>query len=279
MIEIILPTIIIIIIMIGFAFFIFKNIIKRVNHKAKIYFVEKLQEYNYLIDEKEEELTKLRAIILEKEKLQRLKQSQEMQEETYTEVVFSSEMEQKLKEMKKFKNKMDEKQQAVYDVSTPELREETFFNNYKELKKNFKTDNEKTIKEFLEKHKSTKKDAETYKILVNFKKQFTKETIYELLTLSKEDQYKIISEIIKPQEEKIIEFRKNFSKSNEFDVNQLLKTIEEMIDKTDPNIYVYVGDVTLNYDNLGENIKTKYYKNMSEGVIIHYKGKIYDYSI
>ena len=49
--------------------------------------------------------------------------------------------------------------------------------------------------------------------------------------------------------------------------------------KTDPTIYVYVGQEDLNYNYLGKNVKTRFYKNMSEGVIIHFKGKMYDYSI
>lgn len=283
MIEIILPTIIIVIIMIGFSFFIFKNIIKRINHKVKIYFIEKLQEYNYLIDEKEEELAKLRAVVVEQDKLQRIRDKQnelnDEKDETYTETVFSSEIEQKLKEMKLFKKAMREKQQIVYDIPTPRLREDTFFNNYKELKKKFKIDNEKTIKEFMEKHKTSEKDLNTYTTLVNFRKQFTPETLYELLTLPKEDQYQIIEEVIKPEENAIIQLEKNYKKDSKFDVLKLLKSVEEKIKKTDPIIYVYVGDVTLNYNNLGENVKTRYYKNMSEGVIIHYKGKMYDYSI
>ena len=113
---------------------------------------------------------------------------------------------------------------------------------------------------------------------MNFRKQFTPETIYELLTLSEEDQYQIISEVIKPGEDKIIQLNKNF-KNNKLDVLKLLKLVEEKIKKNDPIIYVYVGNESLNYNNLGKNIKTRYYKNMSEGVIIHYKGKMYDYSI
>lgn len=283
MIELILPTIIIVIIMIGFSFFIFKNIIKRVNHKVKVYFIEKLQEYNYLIDEKEEELEKLRTVVVEQSKLQKLKELNEMPkqedtEETYTETIFSSEIEKKLKEMKKFKKRMKEKEQISYDIPTPQLREDTFFNNYKELKKKFKVDNEKTIKEFMEKHKSTESDLKKYRTLVNFRKQFTPETIYELLTLSEEDQYKIVSEVIKPEENKLIQLDKNF-KNKKLDVLKLIKIVEEKIKKNDPIIYVYVGSESLNYNNLGKNIKTRYYKNMSEGVIIHYKGKMYDYSI
>ena len=283
MIELILPTIIIVIIMIGFSFFIFKNIIKRINHKVKTYFIEKLQEYNYLIDEKEEELEKLRAVVVEQSKLQKVKQQNEIinqlpEEETLTETIFNSEIEKKLKDMRLFKKKIREKEQISYDISTPQLREDTFFNNYKELKKNFKIDNEKTIKEFIEKHKSTESDLRKYRTLVNFRKQFTPETIYELLTLSGEDQYQIVSEVIKPGEDKIIQLNKNF-KNNKLDVLKLLKLVEEKIKKNDPIIYVYVGNESLNYNNLGKNIKTRYYKNMSEGVIIHYKGKMYDYSI
>lgn len=282
MIELILPTIIIVIIMIGFSFFIFKNIIKRINHKVKIYFIEKLQEYNYLIDEKEEELAKLRTVVVEQSRLQKIKEQTEnlnkVDQETFTETIFSSEIEKKLKEMKSFKKRMREKEQISYDIPTPQLREDSFFNNYKELKKKFQVDNEKTIKDFIEKHKSTENDLKKYKTLVDFRKQFTPETIYELLTLSQEDQYKIVSEVIKPQVNKIIQLEKNF-KNNKLDVLKLLKILEEKIKKNDPIIYVYVGNESLNYDNLGKNIKTRYYRNMSEGVIIHYKGKMYDYSI
>ena len=102
MIEIILPTIIIVLIMISFAFFIFKNIIKRINHKVKVYFIEKLQEYNYLIDEKEEELKKLKEVVVQQEKLKKITTDNIQNEETYTETIFSSEIEQKLKKMKAF---------------------------------------------------------------------------------------------------------------------------------------------------------------------------------
>ena len=280
MIEVMLPTIIIVIIMISFSFYIYKNIIKRINNKVKTYFIEKLQEYNYLIDEKEEELEKLRKVIIEETKLQKLKQQHEQieEKEVYTETIFSSEIEKKLKEMKLFKKTMREKEQIVYDIPTPQLRENSFFNNYKKLKKKFKIDNEKTIKEFIEGHKSTEEDLKKFEILVNFRKQFTDETIYKLLTLSQEDQYKIVSEVIQPEENKILQIEKNF-KSKRLNTLKLLKNVEEKMKKNDPMIYVYVGNESLNYDNLGKNVKTRYYKNMSEGIIIHYKGKMYDYSI
>lgn len=283
MIEIMLPTIIIVLIMLVFSMFIFKNMIKRINHKVKLYFIEKLQEYNYLIEEKEEELEKLRNSIndyTKNEKNISMPDSKNAKkEETYTEVMFSSEIEKKLKEMRKFKKELKERRQMVYDIPTPEYREESFFDTYKDLKKNFKIDNEKTISEFIEKHKTTVKDENKYKALVKFRKQFTPEVIYELLTLGSLEQYQIIEEVISIKEKEAIDFDKNFKNKDKFTILKLLKILETKIKENDPTVYVYVADEKLNYDNLGKNVKTRYYKHMSEGVIIHYKGKMYDYSI
>lgn len=280
MIEIILPTIIIVLIMLFFSFFIFKHIIKRINSKVKVYFIEKLQEYNYLIDEKEEELKKLREIVGEQEKIKVLAIQENENEPTFTETVFSSEIEQKLKEMRHFKAiEKQKRRETIYDIPTAQYREDSFFNNYKELKKKFKIDNKKTILDFMKKHISKSENENKYKILLNFRRQFTSNIIYELLTLNSQEQYQIVSEIIKPEESKIIQFKTNFQDPNKFKITKLLSKVEKELKKYDPTIYVYVGDQNLNYNNLGKNIKTRYYKNMSEGVIIHYRGKMYDYSI
>lgn len=279
MIELILPALIIVFIMLAFAFFIFKNIIKRINNKVKVYFIEKLQEYNYLIDEKEEELKKLREIISKEETIKSQIDQTNRNEKTYTETIFSSEIEQKLKEMREYKASLNRKNEIEEDIPVAQYREESFFNTYKELRKKFKIDNEKTIKEFMEKHKTTRQDQKMYKILESFRKQFTANTIYQLLTLGAQEQYEIIKEVIKPEEDEMIQLEKNFKNTNKFNISKLLKNVEEELKKCDPTIYVYVGDQNLDYDYLGKNIKTRYYKNMSEGVIIHYKGKMYDYSI
>ena len=284
MIEIILPTIIIVLIMLTFSMFIFKNVIKRINHKVKLYFIEKLQEYNYMIEDKEEQLEKLRNSINEYDRKYESKESiqdseQADKEETYVETMFSSEIEKKLNEMRQFKKELKEKQHMVYDIPTPAYRDESFFYSYKGLKKNFKIDNEKTITEFIEKHKSTVKDENKYKTLVKFRKQFTPEVTYELLTLGSAEQYQIIEEVIKVKEKEAIEFDKNFKNKDKFNILKLLKVVEQKIKENDPTVYVYVADEKTNYDYLGKNVKTRYYKNMSEGVIIHYKGKMYDYSI
>ena len=283
MIELILPAIAMIAIMIGFSFFIFKNVIKRINHSAKRYFIEKLQEYNYLIEEKEEELQRLREITEKQIKLKKITNESNNKEKTGIEVeeFFTTEIEEKLKKMRKFKVQKEEKEyrEMTYNIPNPQYREESFFKNYKELKKKFKVNNEEIIKQFIGKSEKQPEDAEKYQILLNFRKQFKENVIYECLTLTSEEQYTLIQEIIKEEENEIIQFEKNFKNKSNFNVTKLINFVEDKMKKCDPTIYVYVGQEELNYQYLGKNVKTRYYKNMSEGVIIHYKGKMYDYSI
>lgn len=283
MIELILPAIIMIAIMIGFSFFIFKNVIKRINNSAKKYFIEKLQEYNYLIEEKEEELQKLREITEKQIKLKKIASESNNKENTGIEVeeFFTTEIEEKLKKMRKFKVQEKEKKyrEMTYNIPNPQYREESFFKNYKELKKKFKVNNEEIIKEFIEKSKKHPEDAKKYKILANFRKQFKENVIYECLTLTSEEQYTLIKEVITAEENKILQFEKNFKNASRFNVTKLISFVEDKMKQCDPTVYVYVGQEDLNYNYLGENVKTRFYKNMSEGVIIHYKGKMYDYSI
>ena len=207
MVELILSSLLIIAVMIGFSYFIFKNVIKKINQSAKKYFIEKLQEYNYLIEEKEEELEKLRVFTQKQENLQKItKEGNNSNQETEVEKLFSLEIEEKLNKMRKYKKEQEEikQEELIYNIPTPQYREEAFFKTYKEFKKRFNIDNEKVIKEFIEKNKEQKDDEKAYKILSKFRKQFTEKIVYECLTLTNEEQYDLVQEIIKKEQDEII---------------------------------------------------------------------------
>ena len=170
MIEVILSAIIMVGIMMGFSFFIFKNVIKRINQSAKRYFIEKLQEYNYLIEEKEEELQELREIAEKQKILQKnIIDNNKSSGNNEIEDIFTTELEEKLKKMRKFKIETEKKEyeQMTYNIPNPQYREESFFKNYKELRKKFKIDNEKIIKDFIVKSEENKQDERKFKILTN----------------------------------------------------------------------------------------------------------------
>ena len=60
-------AIVVIVGLVLFMFFILKSTVKKINSQTKLYFVDKLQEYDYLIDKKEEKLNLINKEIREKE--------------------------------------------------------------------------------------------------------------------------------------------------------------------------------------------------------------------
>lgn len=275
MVRLIIMAIIIEVIIVLFTMYIFDNLGKRINNKLKMFFIQKLQDFNYLIEEKEKELEELKhEIQIEKLKLKELKPDEE--------VTFSDPIEKQLRKMKLFnegKIKLVDEEDIVYNYSSPEFREEEFFSNYKRIRKYFKVDTEEIVKEFISKNKNTKEQDEKYHALIELKLKFGKKATYELLTLSSKEQYSILDEVLTDNEKKIVDYENKYKGNSEFTVLVLLDEINELIKLNDPNVYIYVSRPTPVYNRLSKNIKTFVYKNISEGVIINYKGKMYDYSI
>lgn len=275
MIRLIIMAIIMEAVVVLFTMYIFDNIGKRINNKLKTFFVEKLQDYNYLIEEKEKQLEEIRKDILVEES--KLKELQETQDST-----FSDSIEEKLRKMKLFKEgkiKLVDEDDIVYNYKTPDFREDKFFSNYKKIKNNFKINGEKIIKNFVKEHKNTQEQDNKYKLLSDLKMKFTEKTKYELLTLGAKEQYSILDEVLSDEEKKAIDFTKKFKNNKKFTILLFLDELEKTIKENDPTIFIYVSQETPEYNSISENIKTYVYKNISEGLIIHHKGKMYDYSI
>ena len=264
MLIIVIPAIIIITIMLIMAFCIFKNIVSRLDENTKEYFLNKLQDYNYIVEEKKKELDNLK---LEIEKLK---------EEQFTEEELSKE---KLPEIKEeSEGQALENEEIARIIKVPEYKEDTFFYNYKRLKKDFYFNTEKKITEFISKNED-EEISKTNNELLSFRKLFNDETIYNCLTLNNEEQHKLVKDVLNKKQAKILEFDSNFTEPEKFNVVEFLNYVDEKIEQTDPNVYVYVSKSDINYDYINKNVKTIFYDKMSEGVIIKYKNKVYDYSI
>lgn len=263
--ESILAILVSIIIMVSFALFVMKNVIKKMNRNTKKYFMDKLQDYDYIIDEKKKEIEELNS------KINTLKE----------EIEISKEIEEYRKHKAETKvvqetKPIEEKQDIVYDIPTPQYRQDQFFTTYKKLKKQFIVDSKEILQKFIEEHKDVPGDKE-YKKLQKIKSYFNQEALYQCLTLTPEEQYRLVKEVLKKEEEKILQLNKYAAK--DFSILELVEKIEIRMKEIDPTIYVYVGSEEINYDFLGERVKTQFYQNMSEGIIIKYHNKMYDYSI
>ena len=110
------------------------------------------------------------------------------------------------------------------------------------------------------------------------RKKFDEETIYGCLTLSSQDQIAILKDALTATEKKLVNFDE-LTKNNKFNVEDLIKYIDDRMEQIDPTICIYTNVLDKKYEEIDSNIITKEYCNMSEGIIIKYRNKIYDYSI
>lgn len=274
MIKYILPTLIMESLMVVFTVFVFDNLGKKINEMIKKYFLEKLQDYNYMIDEKEAELEKLRKEVEKNKEL--LAQMDQMPK-----VEFSNQIEKNLKQMRSFKKGQNKvRENAIISMPNPEYRDKDFFSNYKKLKTDFRVNVENTIKEFIKKNQESTSDLKTFEVIKNLRNKLNEDVIYESLVLTNIEQYNIFESGLTEKEKKLLDFSNTYPEKRKFSVLNLKKQVDTLYKQYDPSIYIYVPIGTTNdYTTLDSNIVQEEYKNISEGVIIKYKGKIYDYSI
>lgn len=267
MIELIISALIIVAIMLFYTYFIFRGIIKRLNMNSKKYFVDKLQNYDRIIE------TRMKQLKMVKEKLEELEKEQENQPKTIEKEVL---VEVQKEEKPVVSQPQIQSPEEYLDIELPEFREQEFFNTYRSVREKFTSNNEEVLKKFLEVHVDKKQETK-YKKLKKFRDYFDADTIYQCMTLTKEEQFEILQSITKKTDKKILELDKYDGKT--FDLMKFLEEIDENIKRIDPNIYVFVGRNNQTYDYLSDRIITKVYKNMIEGIIIQYQGQVYDYSI
>lgn len=218
-------------------------------------FVDKLQEYDYLIDDKEKKIIDLDETIDKKTK-------------TY------AKLEQEVYELEKtLEDKEIIRDEKVIIPTDADFEDGNILSGYKKIKRGFKFNIEDEIKKFLENVVDNKKE---YDIYCKVRSYFNPNVIYKLLTYQSEDQKKIVSELLEKDEKELL---KNELSIKKFNVNTFISKLDLLILKNNPEITIYTGNKKDNYNYLHEDIKTVYDKKITEGFKIIYKGIVYDYSI
>lgn len=265
MIKLVVVALILILIMVVFVFILFKNIIRRMDENAKKYFVNKLQDYDYILDEKQETLNNLKSQInemkIKTEHYQKIEKDNVQLEETFTQK----------------NNDLNTQEEIKYNLNVPEYRETQFFNNYKEIKKLFSVNNEKIIKDFIKEHRNEKEEKK-YKELQKIRKKFDNDTIYQILTLSSIQQINLLDEVLTATDKKVINFE-SWKADRNFNIRKFIQKIDKDMEEIDPSILIYANGNEHKYELIDDNITVEQYNNMSEGIIIKYRNKVYDYSI
>lgn len=230
-------------------FKILKGSVDKIGDQSKSYYVDKLQEYDELINDKEEKLNTLNQEIKNKKvEAQNLK--------------------------KDMLNSPIDFDISIIDVlSKTKYRDTNIFEIEQMIDEEFDYDKEKIINEFIKKADDTK----NFDFCKKLEKKFTPKKIYELKTLPNADMKVKLKKMLTQEEYEILDLYINTH--DKFTIDGFLNYIGELVVLNDPTITVYVGNKNEKYEYLNKNIKTKIDKNIYRGIKIGYRGKIYDFSL
>ena len=172
------------------------------------------------------------------------------------------------------------KTQPVYvapsTVTNTVYKSKGFKEDYKKLKQNMSFDKDAVISKVV--NELDDKTGIIGKTAISLNNSFTFDTVFKLSTLSSNEQLKILKESFNENELKLLndylsKNNKAFSSVDFFDyVSQIAKT-------EDPKFYVKTGWDSDNFDELGDDVVTVHDNDITEGVKIVHKNKLYDYSV
>lgn len=242
-------SVLVIIALVVFMFIILKGTVRKINSQTKLYFVDKLQEYDYLINQKEEKLNQINKEIREQE----LKKGNEDTSTNRSTYEFDY--------------------QIIDLLNKTKYQDKNIFELNKRIDEKFDLDYVGLLRCFLEQVL----DDGTYQFCVALRSKFDSSRIYQLKVMSVEEQKQFMKDFLNEQEYFIYEtFLKLNSKG---DVDDFIDYLSELVDLNNPNVLVYVGNKQENYDHLSKYIKTVYSKDIYKGIKIIYRNRIYDYSL
>ena len=230
-------------------FIILKKTVSAINSQTKTYFVDKLQAYDSLIDEKEQrlneidELLKNKKLGLDEEKSSSKKEGYDFD---YNIIDLFNNAEYQNKELLKITRLIDEK---------------------------FDFNHEKLIKKFL----MCVNNVDKYEFCLNLKDKFTSEVIYEIKTLLDYEIDGFMENFLTEKEYNIYILFKDLNGT--FAIEDFVDYLDRLVDLNDPTITIYVSNKKENYDYLSKHIKTVVADDIYSGIKIVYKDKIYDFSL
>ena len=227
---------------------ILKNTVKEVDKKSKSYFVDKLKEYDYLIDEKEKRLSEL-----------------------------ESELE-KRKNGLKDNDVIGGKPSYDFDTSIIDLLTETSYLDKnilainKKIEEKFIINYEDLIKDFL----ANINDDNKYDFCLKLRGKFTPESIYNIEIMLPEEREEYFKTFLTKEEHLVYEI---FTSSNTFNMEDFVDYLNRLIELNDPTVTVLVPSKNINFDHIDNKIKTKVSDNIYRGIKILYRNKVYDFSL
>ncbi len=236
--------------LVSIMFLILKKTVGIVNSQTKSYFVNKLQGYDDLIQNKENRLNEIDKLIKDKEKGIKEEETNKHNNVGYA---FDSNIIDIFNNTKYQDNNIIELNRKI---------DENFVVNYEEL-----------IKDFL----TLCDDRNDYDFCVNLRGKFDSEVIYKLKSTLPGELEGVLKELLDKKEYKVYETFKLVATSKSID--SFIAYLDELVDLNSPMVKILVGNKSENYDHLSKYIETIYNDKIYRGIKIIYKNKIYDFSL
>ena len=231
-------------------FLVLRKTVRIVNSQTKSYFVDKLQGYDDLIQDKENKLLEIENQIKDKEKGIN-------EEETRTNAAGNYAFDSNVIDL----------------FNATKYQDQNIFEINKKIDENFVVNYEELIRDFL-KLCDEKTD---YDFCVNLRGKFDSDTIYRLKSMLKSDYDEELKKMLDGKEYKVYEaFRLVTSEDS---VENFIDYLDQLVDLNDPKVRILVGNKSENYDHLSEYIETVFNEKIYRGIKIIYKNKVYDFSL
>ena len=230
-------------------FLILKKTVNVVNTQTKTYFVDKLQAYDSLIDEKEQRLKEINELLKDRKKGLNSEEN-----------VFK-------------KDGYDFDYNIIDLFNSAEYQNKDILRINKLIEEKFDFDHEKLIKEFL----LCVKNVNKYEFCINLKNKFTSEIIYKVKTILDIDLDDFMKEFLTKDEYSIYQLFKDLNGT--FLVEDFIDYLDRLVELNNPNITFYLSNKKENYDYLSKYIKTVVSDDIYSGIKIVYRDKVYDFSL
>ena len=231
-------------------FIILKRTVRIVNSQTKSYFVNKLQGYDDLIQDKENKLQEIDELIKDKEK--GIKE-EERQNNVSNDYGFD-------------KNVIDLMNATSY-------QNQNVFELNKKIDENFVVNYEELIKDFL----VLCNEDKDYDFCLNLRGKFSTDTIYDLMSMIPSEADIKIKKMLSSKEYKVYDTFKLMTSEN--NISNFIDYLDQLVDLNSPKIKILVGNKSENYDHLSEYIETIFSDKIYRGIKIIYRNKVYDFSL
>lgn len=229
--------------------------VKRVNVITRKNFIDKLQEYDGLVDEREAQIDELNKIIEQRQ-------------------ADNQALEEKAKELAKTGGARRGSGAIVFPKYA-NLVSGNILGQYKLIKNNFNFDVSKKVEEFIKKHPEDKEKTRLYKVYYKVRSDLGFDALFKLSTYQRDEQQRIIKELFANEMDDLLSL---IDKPN-FDVVEMARELDGLIMMNDPKFYVLTPNEGENYNHINKDVVTKYDPSITEGFKITYQGSISDFSI